>query len=235
VRKPQVDDQFGKFIEVIQKLYVNIPLLDSMQVPTYAKYTRDILNKKKPLPTMEIIKLTEECSAAILNTSLIKKKDPGCPTIECSIGNQYFNYELCDLGANVSVMPKVVFDKLKNPTLVPTSMCLQLADQSVRYPSEIAENVIVKIQEFLVPVDFVVLDMHPDSRVSLILGRPFLSTANARINLGGGKITFEIDGKEEMFAFEPRPEFNINANMIDQEKTSSEGPLSPKMEDAPEY
>ena len=235
VRKPQVDDQFGKFIEVIQKLYVNIPLLDAMQVPTYAKYIRDILNKKKPLPTMEIIKLTEECSAAILNTSLIKKKDPGCPTIECSIGNQYFNNALCDLGASVSVMPKVVFDKLKHPTLVPTSMCLQLADQSVRYPSGIAENVPVKIREFLVPVDFVVLDMHPDSRVSLILGRPFQSTANARINVGRGEITFEINGKEEKFAFRPRPELSINANMIDQEKTSSEGPLSLKTEDAPEY
>jgi hypothetical protein len=135
VRKPQVDNQFGKFIEVIQKLYVNIPLLDAMQVPTYAKYIRDILNKKKPLPTTEIIKLTEECSAAISNTSLIKKNDPGCPTIECSIGNQYFNNTLCDLRARVNVMPKVVFDKLKHPTLVPTSMCLQLADQSVRYPS----------------------------------------------------------------------------------------------------
>jgi hypothetical protein len=67
VRKPQVDHQFAKFIEVIQKLYVNIPLLDAMQVPTYAKYIRDILNKKKALPTTEIIKLTEECSAAILN------------------------------------------------------------------------------------------------------------------------------------------------------------------------
>jgi hypothetical protein len=145
VRNPQVDDQFGKFIEVIQKLYVNIPLLDVMQVPTYAKYIRDILNKKKPLPTTKIIKLTEECSAAILNTSLIKKKDPGCPTIECSIGNQYFNNALCDLGASVSVMPKVVFDKLKHPTLVPTSMCLQLSDQSVRYPSGITENVLVKI------------------------------------------------------------------------------------------
>jgi hypothetical protein len=97
--------------------------------------------------------LTEECSAAILNTSLIKKKDPGCPTIECSIWNQYFNNALCDLGASVSVMPKVVFDKLKHPTLIPTSMCLQLADQSVRYPSGIVENVPVKIREFLVPVD----------------------------------------------------------------------------------
>jgi hypothetical protein len=175
--------------------------------------------------------LTKECSAAILNTSLIKKKDPGRPTIECSIGNQYFNNALCDLGASGSVMPKVVFDKVKHPTLVPTSMCLQLADQSVRYPSGIAENVPVQIREFLVPVDFVVLDMHPDSRISLILGQPFLSTANARINVGGGEITFEINGKEEKFAFKPRPELSINANMIDQEK--SEGP--PKMEDALEY
>jgi hypothetical protein len=91
----------------------------------------------------------------------------------------------------------------------------------------------VKIQEFLVLVDFVVLDMHPDSRVSLILRRPFLSTANSHINVGGGEITFEINGKEEKFAFRPKPELSINVNMIDQEK--SEGPLSPKMEDAPEY
>jgi hypothetical protein len=110
-----------------------------------------------------------------------------------------------------------------------------LVDQSVRYPSGIAENVPVKIREFMVPVDFLVLDMHPDSRVSLILGRPFLSTANAHINVGEGEITFEINGKEEKFAFRPRLEPSNNVNMIDQEKTSSEGSLSPKMEDAPEY
>jgi len=62
-----LDEQFGKFVEVIQKLYVNIPLLDAIQVPTYAKYIRDILNKKRPLLTTEVMKLTEECSAAILN------------------------------------------------------------------------------------------------------------------------------------------------------------------------
>jgi hypothetical protein len=157
------------------------------------------------------------------------------PHYRVLIGNQYFNNALCDLGASVSVMPKVVFDKLKHPTWVPTSMCLQLADQSVRYPSRIAENVPVKIREFLVPVDFVVLDMHLDSRVLLILGPPFLSTANARINVGRGEIIFEINGKEEKFAFKPRSELNINANMIDQEKTSSEGRSSSKTKDAPEY
>jgi hypothetical protein len=84
-RKAKMNDQFSKFIEVIQKLYINILLLDVIQVPTYAKYIRAILNNKRPLPSTEMIKLTEECSAAILNTSPIKKKDPGCPTIDCSI------------------------------------------------------------------------------------------------------------------------------------------------------
>jgi hypothetical protein len=87
----------------------------------------------------------EECSVAILNTSPVKKKDPGCPTIDCLIGSQNFEDALCDLGASVSVMPKKVFDKLNYSMLTPTSMCLQLADQSVRYPAGIAKNIPVKI------------------------------------------------------------------------------------------
>jgi hypothetical protein len=80
-RRAKIDKQFGKFVEVIQKLYINIPLLDAIQVPTYAKYLQDILNNKRPLPSTEMIKLIEECSAAILNMSLVKKKDPGAPLL----------------------------------------------------------------------------------------------------------------------------------------------------------
>jgi hypothetical protein len=85
IKKPTVDEQFVKFVEVIKKLNVNIPFLEAMQVPTYAKYLKDILNNKRPLPTTDMVKLTEECSAAIL-----KKKDPRCPTISCSIGSEHF-------------------------------------------------------------------------------------------------------------------------------------------------
>jgi hypothetical protein len=92
-----------------------------------------------------VIKLTEECSAAILNKLQEKKKDPGCPAIGCSIENQHFNNALCDLGASVSVMPTAVYHKLDHSTLEPTSMCLQLADQSVWYPLGIVENIPVKI------------------------------------------------------------------------------------------
>jgi hypothetical protein len=122
-----VGEQFGKFVEVIKKLKVNIPFFEAMQVPTYAKYLNDILNNKRPLPTADMVKLTEECSAAIL-----KKKDFRCPTISCSIGSEHFENALCDLGASVSVMAKVVFDKLNYTSLSPTTMCLQLANQSVR-------------------------------------------------------------------------------------------------------
>ena len=96
-KKAAADEQYSKFVEVIKKVYVNIPLLDAMQVPTYAKYLKDILNNKKPLPLTEIAHLTDECSAAIL-----KKKDPGSPNISCSIGTQHFDQALCDLGASVS-------------------------------------------------------------------------------------------------------------------------------------
>jgi hypothetical protein len=99
------------------------------------------------MPSTEMIKLMEECSAAILNISPVKK-DTGCPTIDYSIESQNFENALCDLGASVSVMPKKVFDKLNYSTLTPTSMCLQLADQSVRYPAGIAENIPIKIQNF---------------------------------------------------------------------------------------
>ncbi|WVZ49118.1 hypothetical protein U9M48_000499 [Paspalum notatum var. saurae] len=168
-KKASVDDQFGKFVEIIKQLYVNVPLRDGMQVPTYANYLKEILNNKKPLPSTEVVHLTEECSAAILNQLLEKKQDPRNPYISCSIGTQNFDQALCDLGASVSVMPKVVFDKLTHATLAPTAMCLQLADQSIRYPVGIAEDIPVKIRNFVVSVDYMVLDMEIDSKTPLIL------------------------------------------------------------------
>jgi hypothetical protein len=99
------DDQFSKFVEVIKKLYVNLPLLDAIQVPTYAKYIKDIHGNKRFLPTTEVVQLIEECSATILDPLPEKKKDPGCPTITSSIGAQHFKHALCDLGASISVMP----------------------------------------------------------------------------------------------------------------------------------
>jgi len=91
-------------------------------------------------------------------------------------------------------MPKVIFEKLNHTTLSHTSIYLQLADQSIRHPAGVAENIPVKIRDFLVPVDFEVLDIEVDKKVPLILGRPLLSTAKTHIDVGAGKIQFTING-----------------------------------------
>jgi hypothetical protein len=108
--------------------------------------------------------------------------------------------------SNISVMPKKVFNKLNYSMLTPTSMCMQLADQLVHYPAGIVKNNLVKIRNLFVTIDFVVLDMQEDMKTPLILGRPFLSTTNAHIDVGAREIKFHINGKEERFAFKPRLE-----------------------------
>ena len=154
--KGRDNDNFEIFFDVVRRLNINMPLLDALQVPTYSRYFKDILMNKREVPP-SIVKLTEECSAAIADHTLEKKRDPGCPTIPCSIGALMFDKALCDLGASVSVMPRDVFEKLRLPEPEPTAMCLELADNSVRYPLGIAKDVPVKIGESFVPVDFVIL------------------------------------------------------------------------------
>jgi hypothetical protein len=125
-------------------------------------------------------------------------------------------------------MPKIVFNKLHHSSLISTSMCLQLADQSIRYPIGIDEDIPVKIRKFFILVDFVVSDMQPDSKVSLILGRPFVSTTNAHIDVEIGEVRFNINGQEECFPFKPKPELSSIANLISEEgeKQSSGSPSS---------
>ena len=203
VRSSKTDEHFNKFIEMIKHLNITLPLLDAIQVPTYAKYFKDLLANKKEVPS-DCVKMTTECSAAIMDTPLEKKADPGCPSIPCSISALNIDKALCDLGASVSVMSKSMFDKLRLPKPEPTSMCLELADRSVIYPEGVAEDVPVQIGTNLVPVDFVILEMGASSRSPLMLGRPFLRTAQANINVGKGEIKFNINGESTLFKFHRR-------------------------------
>jgi hypothetical protein len=168
----KLDNHFEKFVEVVRRLSINMPLLDALQVPTYSRYFKDILANKYEIATLGVdhVKMSEECSAAIAN-GLEKQKDLECPTIPCSVGSFMFEKALCDLGASVSVMPRDVFEKLRLP-LEPTSMCLELGDNSICYPLGIAEYVPVKFGHHFIPVDFVVLEMGEREKPPLILGSP---------------------------------------------------------------
>ena len=176
------------------------------KIPCTPSISRISLAIRGLLPTIEVVQLTEECSTTILDPLLEKNEDPGYPTITCSIGALHFTHALCDLGASIKVMSKVVYDKLNHHALAPTTMCLQLADHSVRHLAGIPKDIQVKIRNFFVPVDFVILDMEVNTGIPLILGRPFLSIANAHIDVGAGEIQLNINGQQEKFAFKPKVE-----------------------------
>jgi hypothetical protein len=123
------------------------------------------------------------CSAAILDDLPDKMGDPGVPTISCLIGTRKFDQALWDHGASVSIMPKVIYVQLNHDSPVPTYLHMQLADQSIRRPVEIAEDISVRIRNSFMPVDFVVLEMDVYHQIPLILGRLFLSTTGGTIDV----------------------------------------------------
>jgi hypothetical protein len=204
MKKHVEDEKFSRFMEVIQRMYIHIPMLDAMQVLTYARNLKDILNQKRPILETDRLVFAERCSAAILDGLLDKMGDPGVSTISYLIGTQKFDQALYDIGVCVSVMLKEIYEKLSHDSLVPTSMHLQLADQSIWHPVGIVEDIPVKIRSSFVHMDFVVLEMDVYHKNPFILGRPFLSTTGATIDVAVGIIKLNISGKEETFIFKPK-------------------------------
>jgi hypothetical protein len=115
-----------------------------------------------------------------------------------------FNETICDFGASINIMPKVIYDKMFNYPLLYTTMCLQLADQSLCYTKGILEDICVRVGSSYVPTDFVVIETGGDERSPIILGRPFLNTAGAIMYTKTTKICFNIKGKRETFFFKNR-------------------------------
>jgi hypothetical protein len=198
------DEKFSRFAEVIQRMCVQILMLDAMQVPTYGMYLKDIFNQNRPIPETNKLVFAERCSAATLEGLPGKMGDLGVPTISCLIGTQKFDQALCDLGPSVRTMPKVIYDQLNHDSLVPTFMHLQLADQLNRRPVGIANDIPVRIRNSFVPVDLMVLEIDFYCQTPLILGRSFLSTARAMIDVAAGIIKLNTNRKEETFTFKPK-------------------------------
>ncbi|XP_057803024.1 uncharacterized protein LOC131018317 [Salvia miltiorrhiza] len=168
-------------------------------MPSYAKFLKEVISNKRKMGENETVNLTEECSAVLQRKIPTKIKDPGSFTIPCDIGNDRFGKDLCDLGASINLMPLSIFNKLEIGTIKPTTIALQMADRSVSYPKGIVEDVLVKVNNFIFPVDFIVLDMVEDKDVPLILGRTFLATGRALIDVAKGELTLRVN--DESFTF----------------------------------
>ena len=157
LKKHKLDKQFTKFMEVFKKLHINIPFADALeQMPSYVKFMKDILSQKRRLADFETVNLTEECSAILQRKLSQKLKDPGSFTIPCTIGNAIFERALCDLGASNNLMPLSIFKRLGLGEARPTTVTLQLADRSLKHPRGVIEDVLVKVDKFIFPADFIV-------------------------------------------------------------------------------
>ncbi|GJZ40364.1 hypothetical protein Tco_0586927, partial [Tanacetum coccineum] len=122
--------------------------------------------------------------ASHINNSIPQKeKDPWSFILPCFINNVFFGNALVDLGASVSVIPLLTYLNLGLGELGHIKLTVELADRIVKYPNRIAKNVLVGIGKFVFLVEFIILDMPEDIKVLLILGRPFLSTARAKIDV----------------------------------------------------
>jgi hypothetical protein len=197
LQAPRNGGKLEDILEVFKQVRINIPFLDAIQqIPSYAKFLKDLVTVKRKTNVPKKAFMTEQVSAILQCKLPLKYKDPGCPTITCMIGVSQIERALLDLGASVNLLPYSVYLQLGLGELKPTTMTLQLADRSVKVPRGIVEDVLIKIDKFYFPVDFIVLDTEPvqviGTEIPVILGRPFLATANALINCRSGvmKISF---------------------------------------------
>ncbi|PIN00194.1 DNA-directed DNA polymerase [Handroanthus impetiginosus] len=199
--KEVISEEKEKEVEApLEKLHINIPFAEALeQMPSYVKFIEDILSNKRRLGDYETVALTEECSAIIQNKLPPKLKDPGSFTIPCTIGTHFSGRALCDLGASINLMPYSIYRTLGLGKAKPTSITLQLADRSLTYPKGVIEDILVKVDKFIFPAYFVVLDMEVDIEVPIILGRPFLATGRTLINVQKGELTMRVQDQQITF------------------------------------
>ncbi|KAK5843247.1 hypothetical protein PVK06_005697 [Gossypium arboreum] len=168
-------------------------------MPTYAKFLKELLTNKRKFEDLATVELNKECSTILQNKLPTKLKDPGSFTIPCLIGSLNVKKALADLGASVNLMAYKIFKQLGLGEPKPTRMSIQLADRSVKHPRGIIKDILMKVDKFIFPVDFVVLNMDEDVEVPLILGHPFFATARAVIDVGDDKLALRVGDKEIIF------------------------------------
>ncbi|GJY20769.1 reverse transcriptase domain-containing protein [Tanacetum coccineum] len=217
----KANDQVEKFYKIFQDMSFEISLADALiLMPKFASTLKALIGNKEKLSEMARTPLNEHCSAVILNKLPEKLGDPGKFLIPCDFPGMDECLALADLGASINLMPLSVWKKLSLPELTPTCMTLELADRSITKPIGIAEDVYLKVGKFKFPADFVVVDFDADPRVPLILGRSFLKTGRALIDVYEGELTLRVGKEAITFNLDQTSRYSSNydemtANRID--------------------
>nr|GEV62275.1 hypothetical protein [Tanacetum cinerariifolium] len=228
----------AKFMEIFCDFYFELSFVDALvHMPKFVPMFKNLLNNKDKLIELTKTPLNENCSAVVLKNLPEKLGDLGRFLIPCDFLEFDNCLALADLGASINLMPLSIWKKLRLSALNDTKMVLELADQTISKPTDVAENVFVKVGKFYFPADFVVLDFIADPRVPLILGRPFLRESDFYSEeienfLNDDLIPIEVDNSvfnmeedilylERLLREDPSPIPLMNPN---QEKSSIEEP-----------
>ncbi|XP_015947216.1 uncharacterized protein LOC107472179 [Arachis duranensis] len=191
---------YSRFLDMFASLSVNIPFIKALQqMPTYIKYMKELLTKKGTLKGGQTVTMNKECSALIKKDVLLKKKYPGSFHIPYVIGETRIDRGFCDLGASINMMPLSLMKKLQINELRSTDVIIQLADKTQKQAEGVVENVLVKVGNYFLPTDFVVLDMEESCLHPITLGRPFLATGRALIDVEQGELILRIHDEQLTF------------------------------------
>ncbi|GJZ47351.1 reverse transcriptase domain-containing protein [Tanacetum coccineum] len=218
--RDKASNQMEKIFQIFQDLRFDISFADALLLmPRFAPTIKSLLMNKEKLLELAKIPLNENCSAMLLKKLPEKLGDPGKFLIPCNFPGMDVCHALADLGASINLMPLSIWKKLSLPDLTPTRMTLELADRSITRPKGLAEDIFVKVGNFHFPTDFVVVDFEADPRVPLILGRSFLRTSRALIDVyegelvlrdGNEQITFHVNGTSK----HPQKHVNESIKMV---------------------
>ncbi|GJT57654.1 reverse transcriptase domain-containing protein [Tanacetum coccineum] len=206
--------QHSRFLKMFKQLRLEIGLKDALvEMPKFNKWLSSLLRNKEKLEDIAITTVNAECSAIIMNKVPEKLEDPGKFLIPCALQELDRTSALADSGASINLLPHSIYKKLGLEALTPTRMTLELANRSITHPMGIAEDVVVRVDGFTFLADFVVVNFEPDPRVPIILGRPFLRTAKALIDLYEETLTLRV-GKEELVYYADKSEKNKDKHFV---------------------
>nr|GEX39993.1 reverse transcriptase domain-containing protein [Tanacetum cinerariifolium] len=214
-RRDQANEQIKKFYEIFKEMSFEISFTDALiLMPKFASTLKALIGNKEKLSEMARTLMNEHCLAVILNKFPIKLRDPGKFLIPCEFPGMDECLALPDLGASINLMPLSVWEEFSLLKLNPTCMTLELADRSVSKPIGITKDVSVKVGVFHFPSDFMVVDFEPDPRVSLILGRCFLKTGRALIDVHKGELTLRIGNEAITYNLDQTVRYSANYNQM---------------------
>nr|GEU71797.1 retrovirus-related Pol polyprotein from transposon TNT 1-94 [Tanacetum cinerariifolium] len=240
------DDNLAlKFVEIFRNLYFELSFTDALlHMPKFALMFKSLLNNKEKLFNLATTSVNENCSAVILKKLPEKLGDPDKFLIPCDFPEFDECLALADLDASINLMPLSIWKKLSFPKLTSTQMILVLTDRSTTRPSDIAKDVFVKVGKIHFLTDFVVVDYVVDPRVPLILGRPFLRTRRALIDVYGiDNTNLDLEGDirllEELLNNDPSLSLlspkELNVEEIKTVKSSIDEPPELELKELPSY